>query len=118
MSIEDVREYALGLPHVTEDMPFGDDTLVFRIAGKIFLLMSLDGDGYICVKCDPERAIELRERYSEIEPAYHMNKKHWNGIFCNSRLSRNIIQEEIRHSYEQVFKKLPAKTRAGLQSNT
>lgn len=115
MALEEVREYALSLPCVTEDMPFGEDHLVFRIGGKIFMIMSLDGNNYICVKCNPDRAVDLREMYRDIEPAFHMNKKHWNGIYCGGHLHRNIIEEQIRHSYDLIYSKLPLSVRQSIQ---
>lgn len=115
ITLEQVRKYALSLPHATEDMPFGEEHVVFRVGGKIFMIVSLDGDNYICVKCDPDRAIELRIQHQGIEPAFHMNKKHWNGIHCDSHLSRMVIEGEIKHSYDLVFAKLPAKVRAQLR---
>lgn len=112
VSFDEVHEYALGLPFVTEDMPFGDEHITMRIGGKIFMIISFDDEGlYISVKCDPDRASDLRERYPEIEPAFHMNKRHWNGIHCGGHLSRSVIEGEIRHSYELVLSKLPAKLR-------
>ena len=111
MNIEDVREYCLSLPMATEDFPFDDTTLVFRIMNKIFGLLSLDGSMYFEVKCEPEYAIELRERYHDIQPAYHMNKRHWNQINLSGALSDDFIQSLIRHSYDQVAKKLTRRDR-------
>lgn len=107
MNIEEVREYCLSLPLVTEDFPFDDTTLVFRVMGKIFGLLSLDGSGYFAMKCMPDYAIELRERHQEIQPAYHMNKRHWNQIDLSGELPAVLIQSLIRHSYSQVVNKLP-----------
>lgn len=104
MDIEALRDYCLSKPGATEGFPFGEDTLVFKVDGKIFLLTSFS-DGKFNVKCDPERAIELRERYTEVHPGYHMNKKHWNTVDINGRLTDKQICEMIDHSYQLVAKK-------------
>ncbi|HVS92070.1 MAG TPA: MmcQ/YjbR family DNA-binding protein [Mucilaginibacter sp.] len=109
MSIEEIRDYCLAKPGVTEDLPFGEDTLVFRIGEKLFLLTSISTGTQFNVKCDPEWAIELRERYSEVRPGYHMNKKHWNTVHTDGSLSRSQICGMIDHSYELVLKSLPKK---------
>ena len=109
MDIITVREYCLSLPMVTEDMPFGEGVLVFRIFNKIFACLSLDGDDYFAIKCDPDYAVELRDRYSEITPAYHWNKKYWNQVSLRSRLNFDLIKSLIRHSYSEVVAKLPKK---------
>jgi len=92
-------------------MPFGEDTLVFRVGEKLFLLTSLSQGDRFNVKCDPERAIELREQHSEVQPGYHMNKKHWNTVHTNGNLSRRQICDMIDHSYELVLKSLPKNIR-------
>lgn len=107
MNIEEVRECCLSLPMATEDFPFDDTTLVFRIMGKIFGLLSLDGSDYFAVKCAPDYAVELRERHHEIQPAYHMNKRHWNQIDLSGHLPDHLIRSLISHSYAQVVNKLP-----------
>lgn len=106
MNIEEIRDYCLAKPGVTEDMPFGEDTLVFRVGEKLFLLASLSQGDRFNVKCNPERAIELREQYTEVQPGYHMNKKHWNTVHVNGNLSRRQICEMIDHSYDLVLKSL------------
>ena len=111
MNIEEIREYCLAKPGVTEDMPFGEDTLVFRVGGKLFLLTSLSEGDRFNVKCDPERAIELREQHTDIQPGYHMNKKHWNTVYTNGTLSRRQICDMIDHSYDLVLKSLPKNIR-------
>ena len=105
MDIETLRDYCLSKPGVTESFPFGEDTLVFKADGKIFLLTSLSDGGKFNVKCDPERAIELRERYTEVQPGYHMNKKHWNTVDMNGQLTSGQLVEMIDHSYQLVAKK-------------
>lgn len=109
MNIEEIRDYCLAKPGVTEDMPFGEDTLVFRVGEKLFLLTSISLGSQFNVKCDPERAIELRERHSEVQPGYHMNKKHWNTVHTDGNLTRRELREMIDHSYELVLKSLPKK---------
>ena len=106
MNIEYIRDYALSLPAVTEDMPFGPDTLVFRVSGKIFLLLSLDADPLqFNVKCRPEDAVELREQYDAVLPGYHMNKKHWNTVIVNGELENGMLLKFIKDSYKLVGKK-------------
>jgi len=106
MNIEELREYCLVKKGVTEDMPFGDDTLVFRVMDKIFLLTNLEGELRINLKCDPTRAIELREENPAIIPGYHMNKKHWNTLIMDGSLSRKLVLSLIQHSYELVAENL------------
>ena len=107
MNIEELRDYALSLKEVEEGFPFGDETLVFKTNNKIFLLVSLNAVPLqFNVKCEPEKAVELRENYSAILPGYHMNKKHWNTIIVDGSLSRNQLNEFISHSYELVAGKL------------
>lgn len=105
MDIEALRDYCLSKPGATESFPFGEDTLVFKVDGKMFLLTSFTDGSKFNVKCDPERAIELRERYSEVQPGYHMNKKHWNTVEMNGRLTDKELYEMIDHSYQLVAKK-------------
>ena len=112
MDIESAREYCLSLPCATEDMPFGDGVVVFRVCGKIFGCLSVDSDDYFALKCDPEYAIELRERYEGIEPAYHWNKKYWNQVRLGGSLPDDFLRALIRHSYAQVAAKLPRKDTA------
>ena len=107
MNIETAREYCLSLPQATEDFPFDETTLVFRVGGKIFAMMDLENTEWFVLKCEPEYAIELRERYPEIAPAWHMNKKHWNQINLFGCLDDSFIQELIRHSYSLVVKNFP-----------
>lgn len=105
MNIEEIREYALSLKDVSEGFPFGNDTLVFKVNNKIFLLTSLSSEVLqFNVKCDPEYAVELREQYSCILPGYHMNKKHWNTIIADGHLSAKQLKEFIKDSYNLVAK--------------
>jgi predicted DNA-binding protein (MmcQ/YjbR family) len=119
MDIESLRQYCLSLKATTEDMPFGPDTLVFRAGGKIYALTSLDlpllggieGGCRVNLKCDPDYAIELREKYADIIPGYHMNKKHWNTVYCENGLDEKLIRELIQHSYDLIVKSLPKPVR-------
>jgi predicted DNA-binding protein (MmcQ/YjbR family) len=90
---------------VTESFPFGDDTLVFKVNGKIFALANLDGDLTVNLKCDPSLAIELRERYVSVIPGYHMNKRHWNTVILDGLIPDKEVLAWIDHSYNQVLKK-------------
>jgi predicted DNA-binding protein (MmcQ/YjbR family) len=103
MNAEEIRTYCLSKDKVKESFPFGNDTLVFKVGGKIFLLLSLDGSPLqFNAKCDPDFALELRERYSSIIPGYHMNKKHWNTVLCDGTIPKKQILELIDHSYGLV----------------
>lgn len=109
MNIEELRDYCLQKQGVTEGFPFGEDTLVFKVGEKLFLLTSLEQSDRFNVKCDPERAVELRERYSEVKPGFHMNKVHWNTVHMDGRLTEKQLRDMIDHSYELVLKSLPKK---------
>lgn len=111
MNIEEFREYCIAKPAVTEAFPFDDVTLVFKVANKMFALTSLDQEFYINLKCDPERAIELREEHTAIQPGWHMNKKHWNSIYVDGSLKDEFIKELIDHSYELIVSSLTKKAR-------
>ncbi len=103
MHIEDIRAYCLAKEEVEEGFPFGESTLVFKVRGKIFLLLSLDEVPLrFNAKCDPDHAIELRDQYDCVLPGYHMNKKHWNTIIVEGTLSKPQIRELIDESYELV----------------
>ncbi|MFN8255564.1 MAG: MmcQ/YjbR family DNA-binding protein [Bacteroidales bacterium] len=107
MNIEDFREYCIQKKGVTESFPFGDDTLVLKVGDKIFALANLNGPFTINLKCDPEKAIELRERYPSIRPGYHMNKQHWNTIEMDGSLPQKLVKEMIDLSYSLIYNKLP-----------
>ena len=105
MNIEELRLYALSLPEVAEGFPFGDDVIVFKIKNKIFLLLPLTAEKLqFNVKCDPEKAIELREKYNCITPGYHMNKKHWNTIIVDGTLTAKQLKQFLEDSYKLVSK--------------
>ena len=106
MNIEELRDFALSLKDSTEGFPFGEDTLVFKVNGKVFLLTSLTSSPLsFNVKCDPDEAIELREQYASILPGYHMNKKHWNTILVDGTLTKKQLKKFIEDSYLLVLKK-------------
>ena len=109
MNIEDFREYCISKPGVTEEFPFDETTLVFKVMGKMFALTNLEGDWSLSLKCDPQRAIELREMYPAIQPGYHMNKALWNTVMMDGSLSQKLVFELIDHSYQLVVDKLPLK---------
>ncbi|HCY43610.1 MAG TPA: MmcQ-like protein [Prolixibacteraceae bacterium] len=114
MNIEELREYCISKPGVTEEFPFDEVTLVFKVMGKMFALTNLDGDWSLALKCDPQRAIELREQYPAIQPGYHMSKVHWNTVMMDGSLSQKLILELIDHSYQLVVDKLPGKLKQSL----
>ena len=105
MNVEEIRKYCLSLPGASESFPFGDDTMVFKVTGKIFALANLDGDPTVNLKCNPELAVELRETYSSVIPGYHMNKKHWNTILLDGSIPDVLIYNWISHSYNLVLKR-------------
>ncbi len=114
MDLATFREYCLSFPHVTEEFPFGPETLVFKVGGKLFALTDVDNFESINVKCDPETAIDLRERYEAVIPGWHMNKKHWNTLVLDGSLSQKFVVEWTKHSYELVFNSLSKKIKVEL----
>lgn len=116
MNVENVREYCLNKKAVTESFPFNETTLVFKVADKIFALLSLDYPHSINLKCDPQKALELREYYEEIKPGYHMNKQHWNTVELTGTLNDKLIRELIDHSYDLVVDKLTKKVKEKITS--
>ena len=114
MNVEELREYCLSLDHVEEAMPFGDDTLVFKVGGKMFALLPLDGTLRINLKCDPDEAVELRETYAAVKPGFHMNKRHWNTVLVNGSVSDGLLKKWIGNSYDLIIAGLSKKEKAGL----
>ena len=110
MDIEHYRNYCLSKPGTSEDLPFGPDTLVMKVGGKLFALCSIDNFVSINLKCDPERAVLLREEYEQIKHGYHMNKTHWNTVTLDG-LKESFVMELIDHSYDLVRNSLPGKVR-------
>jgi predicted DNA-binding protein (MmcQ/YjbR family) len=112
MNIDEIREYCLAKADVEECFPFDEETLVFKVLGKMFLLAGLnDAPIQINVKCDPDRAIELRDEYSQVLPGYHMNKKHWNTIVIDGQLGARFLKQQIDNSYDLVRASLPKRYR-------
>ena len=111
MDVETIRDYCLNKPATTEGLPFGNDTLVLKVAGKIFLLFSLDLGNRFNAKCDPELAVELRDKHPEVIPGYHMNKQQWNSVYIDGNLTDRQIKEMMDHSYDLIVAKLPKKVK-------
>jgi predicted DNA-binding protein (MmcQ/YjbR family) len=113
LDIEDFRTYCLGKPHVSEGTPFGEDVLVFKVRRKMFALVSLEEVPPTAnLKCDPDRALELRDRYEEVQPGYHMNKRHWNTVELSGGVPVAELRKMIDHSYQLVVASLPKSVRA------
>ena len=112
MNVESLREYCLSLPLSTEDFPFDETTLVFRVVGKIFAMLDLERPDVVSLKCNPDYALQLREEHPEISGAWHMNKKYWNQVNLSGHLEDELVQGLVRHSYAEVVKKLTRKERA------
>jgi predicted DNA-binding protein (MmcQ/YjbR family) len=116
MNIEEVYEYCLSLPSSEETFPFDATTLVVKVAGKMFAILPLDGtEKSISLKCDPERAIKLREEFSFILPGYHLNKKHWNTLRIEECESSELLKELILHSYQLIVNSLPKSIKVSLK---
>lgn len=109
MHIDEILSFCLQLKGTTENFPFDQRTLVFKVMGKMYALIDVEAPDSINLKCDPERAVDLRERYASVQPGYHMNKKHWNTILLNGELDDKEIRELIQHSYDLVVSSLPKK---------
>ena len=119
MNIESFRSYCLTKPGVTEEFPFDDTTLVFKVMGKMFAATGLDEQTFeVNLKCDPERAIELREQYNEIRPGFHMNKEHWNTIDFGGTIPQTMLTELIDDSYNLVVRNMTKKMREELKKQT
>lgn len=114
MDISQFREHCLSKPGVTEGFPFDEQTLVFKVMGKMFALADVDAFTSINLKCDPDLAVDLRERYECVEPGFHMNKKYWNTILLTGAVPDVLILEWTDHSYDQVVKGLPRKLQTEL----
>ncbi len=115
MNIEEIRTYCLNKKGTTECFPFDDDALVFKVMGKMFLLISISAPNCcINVKCNPELAIQLREKYDDVQPGYHMNKKMWNTVTYSGAFSEKEFYAMIDHSYDEVVKGLTKKDRKAL----
>jgi len=107
MDIEGFREHCISKKGVTEELPFDNETLVFKVLGKMFALTNLDQFDSINLKCDPNQALQLREKYLAVQPGYHMNKQHWNTVIMDGSIADSMIKKWIDHSYNLVVAKLP-----------
>ena len=114
MDIETLRDYCLSLDHTTEGFPFDDKTLVFKVAGKMFALTSIEEFKSVNLKCEPERAISLREQYPCVKPGFHMSKKHWNTVEMDLSISDQMIYLWVRESYDLVVDSLTKKLKVEL----
>jgi predicted DNA-binding protein (MmcQ/YjbR family) len=117
LHLEWIRDTCLSFPHATEDFPFDDKVLVFRVAGKIFGLISLDEPDHMNLKADPELSAAWRAEYPQVQPGFHMNKTHWNTVYFDG-LQAAFVLEMMEHSYQMVRKKLPIKLRNQLNKSS
>jgi predicted DNA-binding protein (MmcQ/YjbR family) len=117
MNIEEFRNYCLSKKGTTEEFPFGPETLVFKVVGKVYALTGLEYEDFrVNLKCDPEYALEIREAYEDVQPGWHMNKKHWNTVFFEHGLDDKFLCSLIDHSYDRVVKKLKKVDREFLEN--
>jgi predicted DNA-binding protein (MmcQ/YjbR family) len=108
MTRDEVLALCAGLPGAVEEYPFGDEVAVFKVGGKMFALVSLDGNpGFVNLKCDPALALELRAQHAAVRPGYHTNKKHWNSVDLDGSIEASEIEEMVEHSYELIVSRLP-----------
>ncbi len=115
MNIEDLRNFCLSLKEAKEGLPFDNKTLVFSVKGKMFCATDVEDYELINVKCEPEEAILLREKYEDVIPGYYMNKKHWNSIRTDGKISDKLLKEWVKKSYDLVVAGLPKKTQKELK---
>ena len=115
MNIEEYRDYCLAKPGVTEGFPFDDKVLVFKVMGKMFALTDIDGFESVNLKCDPDRALELRESNPGIVPGFHMNKSNWNSVSTDGSVDDILFYDLIDHSFEMVVSGLTKKLKAELE---
>ena len=118
MDLQEAIEECLALPGSEETTPFGPEVLVYKVRGKMFALAALEDEiGRLNLKCDPERALDLRDQHEAVLPGYHMNKKHWNTVVLDGSLPTPLVQELIRESYDLVVAGLPQRERSTLQGD-
>jgi predicted DNA-binding protein (MmcQ/YjbR family) len=115
MNIEEYREYCISKKGVTESFPFDEFTLVFKVMSKMFALTGIESFEFVNLKCDPEKAIELRERFEGVTPGYHMSKIHWNSVSMKGDISDKLIYQWIDDSYNLIVSSLPNKLKAELK---
>ncbi len=119
MDLPDVIEHCLSLPSAEETQPFGPEALVYKVGGKMFAVtVPEEHPASINLKCDPQRAVELRDKYQGIRPGWHMNKKHWNTVMLDGSVPPKLVRELVEHSYALVFAALPKKTQESLRGKT
>ena len=116
MQIDEYRDYCLSKAGVTEEFPFDEHVLVFKVMGKMFALTDVDEFEFVNLKCDPEYAIELRERYSGVTPGYHMSKKHWNSVSVDGSIGDELLRQWIDDSYDLIVSSLPKKLQTELKN--
>jgi predicted DNA-binding protein (MmcQ/YjbR family) len=115
MTRDEVLAVCLAYRGAVEDYPFGDEVAVFKVGGRMFALVSLLGDpGSVHLKCDPDLALELRDRYSAVRPGYHLNKRHWNTVELDGSIDDDELRDMVAHSYEVVVQRLPKRQRTAL----
>lgn len=117
MNLNSFREYCLSKKGVKEDFPFGESNPVYKVGGKIFAIATFDTPLWVNLKCEPELAVELRERYEDVNPGYHMNKKHWNTVGFMGNIPEKELKKMIDHSYELVINGLSRKIKMKLLVN-
>lgn len=118
MNVEELRSLFLNYPEVTEETPFDESTVVYKTAGKMFVLINWDENPLRAnLKCEPSKAEELREQYSCVIPGYHMNKKHWNTVYFDGSVDDSVLKEWVEHSFDRVVAGFPKKKREELLSN-
>lgn len=115
MTLEDIRKYCLAKPGTTEELPFDDRTLVYKVMGKVFAIVGMDAT-FANLKCDPEKAIELRAQYEEVTPGYHMNKKHWISVEYTGAIPKRDVYQWIDNSYNLVAARLTKAQKAQLSA--
>lgn len=115
MNIEEFRDYCIQKKGVTEHFPFDQNTLVFKVMGKMFALVDIETFDFINLKSDPEKAIELREKYQGIKPGYHMSKIHWNSVYMNSDVNDKLVFELVDESYRLIMNSLTRKLKEELE---
>ncbi len=118
MDVIEYRDFCMSMPAATECMPFDEDTLVFKVAGKMFSYAGMEGFSGFCVKCDPDLAVELRELHPEVTRGYHSNSMHWNTVHTDGDLSDDFLKQQIRNSYDLVVAKLTRAAKEALKQET
>lgn len=118
MYLDEIRTYCLSKPGTTESFPFDEVSPVYKVIDKIFCIASLEPPHSVNLKCDPERAVDLRERYQAITPGWHMNKTHWNTVYLQKGLPDMLIKELIDHSYDLIATKLKKSDKELLQGKS